>query len=474
MNIHKYSAEYALSDIYSLKVNGQDVPVLKTNVSDFATIDASEADGELAFELTVNVVDELSPDGVKVSPSGRNIKANVCGNTVKFTVTQFDHLAVEVGGVRNNFVMFFNDENEVKKVSTFTDFYAAGANGEEIAREEIDKDDPNVLYFPAGGVYEVGMLELKSNQTMFIESGAIVRGAIYTLDAENVRITGGGILDADKNLLKTEDLTVADGIASYHTIQTNNTKNVVIENITIINPPSWVVVLGGSENVLCNNVRILGYFVSTDGIDVVGTSNVLIRKCFIQDNDDSIVIKSFNHPWAKGGNWQQDVVNVLSEKNTFMGHTDGSIFEIGHEIFCDRVDNIIFRDSEVISCHGFGAVFSLQHCGCAEITNVLYENITLDHCYDKLLNLRTMWSRYSKMYSPTEKFGHVDGVTFRNIHWHTTTFNEGYTISLIGGADADHIVENVLFDGFYVDDKRAECIEDLNIFVRNCKGIEFK
>lgn len=473
MNIHQYSNEYALSDIYSLTANGQNVPVLKTNVSDFATIDASDADGSIEFVLTVKTVETLNQNDVKVSPSGRNIKADVSGNSVKFLVDRFDHLAVEIGSVRQDFVLFFNDESEVKKVAAFTDFYAVGANGENLVREEIDKDDINVLYFAAGGVYEVGMLELKSNQTMFIESGAVVRGAIYTVDAENVRITGGGILDADKDLCNAMGLTVADGIASYHTIQTNNSKNIVIENITIINPPCWVVVLGGSENVLCNNVRILGFFTSTDGIDVVGTSNVLIRKCFIQDNDDSIVIKSFQHPWAKGDNWQQDVVNVLCEKNTFMGHTGGSIFEIGHEIFCDRVDNIIFRDSEVISCHGFGAVFSLQHCGCAEITKILYEDITIDHCYDKLLNLRTMWSRYSKMYSPTEDFGHVDGVTFRNIYWQTTTFNEGYTVSLIGGADAEHIVENILFDGFYVDGKRAECIEDLNIFVRNCKNIEF-
>ena len=60
---------------------------------------------------------------------------------------------------------------------------------------EVPSED--VIYFGCGE-HNVGRIELKSGQTVFIDKGAVVYGEIYAIDAENVKIIGKGILDHSK------------------------------------------------------------------------------------------------------------------------------------------------------------------------------------------------------------------------------------------------------------------------------------
>ena len=97
----------------------------------------------------------------------------------------------------------------------------------------------NTLYF-GKGVHEIGVLELKSNQTVFIDEGALVYGCIHATDAENIKILGRGILDNSKNKEKIlfnvnaennrQDVGNAERI---HTVQLNYCKNIEIDGITI-------------------------------------------------------------------------------------------------------------------------------------------------------------------------------------------------------------------------------------------------
>jgi len=58
------------------------------------------------------------------------------------------------------------------------------------------RNDPNIIYYgpgihkPAGSV-----INLKSNQTLYLAGGAVVQAGINVLDSENVTIRGRGILD---------------------------------------------------------------------------------------------------------------------------------------------------------------------------------------------------------------------------------------------------------------------------------------
>ncbi len=62
----------------------------------------------------------------------------------------------------------------------------------------LDNEENEVIYFE-GGIHEVGVLNLNSNQTIFIDEGAVVYGCINSYKSQNIKILGKGILDNSKN-----------------------------------------------------------------------------------------------------------------------------------------------------------------------------------------------------------------------------------------------------------------------------------
>jgi hypothetical protein len=99
--------------------------------------------------------------------------APVCnGRTLKFTLSHPGQYIVELDGWHNALHIFFNP------IDSF----------------QVDLNDPDVIYFPAG-VHHPGLITLKSNQTLYLHPDAVVYGSVLAIQAENVRILGYGILD---------------------------------------------------------------------------------------------------------------------------------------------------------------------------------------------------------------------------------------------------------------------------------------
>ena len=149
---------------------------------------------------------------------------------------------------------------------------------------------------------------------------------IYAFEQQNIAITGEGTLDSqaatngvwnswDKtrrairaslsrkdstNLVAmgNRDVPVEDrvfGEGHYlrpYFIQPTRCRNVLIEGVTILNSPMWVI-----SPLYCTNVTIHGVTVeasgaNTDGCDPDSCTDVLIKDCNFSDGDDCIAIKS--------------------------------------------------------------------------------------------------------------------------------------------------------------------------------------
>ena len=104
------------------------------------------------------------------------------------------------------------------------------------------------------------------------------------------------------------------------------------------------------------------------------------------------------------------------------------------------------------------------------VSDVQFENIRIEHCYDKLIDFRISHSRYS---SDAER-GHIRDVTLRDIHWTRTRFNLGYTVSLIGGWDEDHRIENVSIENFVLDGVPIHDLDQLEICTRHCRNLRLQ
>jgi Glycosyl hydrolases family 28 len=240
--------------------------------------------------------------------------------------------------------------------------------------------------FAPGHLYEAGVITLRDNETLHIPTGAIVRGRIR-VEGDHVRISGGGILDLDHKTWNSPDgrALVADCVEDLR-----------IDGLTIVNPPCWMVVLGGCKDVQMRDLVLLGKGYATDGIDVVGSSNVRASDGLIISGDNCIAVKSFKgyDGGAVRGSWARDVHYVTFEHFLLGNHLAGSAMEIGHELNVDFITDITFRDIEVAHVHDHAAAFSIHNADRAAVDRVIYERVTVNHCFDKLIDFRVVKSRW--------------------------------------------------------------------------------
>jgi len=203
------------------------------------------------------------------------------------------------------------------------------------------------------GTFVTGAIHLKSNVNLFLSAGATVKFSknpkdylpviftrwegtelmnyspfIYAFEQSNIAVTGDGTLDgqsgndawwpwngranygwkegdpnqrADRNALMkmgetgvpvSERIFGAGHYLRPQFIQPYRCKNVLIENVRIINSPMWEIHPVLSTNVTVRGVKISSHGPNNDGCDPESCDDVLIENCDFDTGDDCIAIKS--------------------------------------------------------------------------------------------------------------------------------------------------------------------------------------
>ena len=175
------------SDVYSVKVNGQDVWTEKfrtsMNIAEFpdwfmdpytkVQQEIHQASFSCSGEVQISIRVPNAITTVSIHPLSRGIKADVQDNIVTFSIPGPENLSVEINSLPPLFIF---------------------ANPAEY--EEISPNLPGVLYF-GPGVHRPGYIALKDNETVYIAAGAVVYGSIRASGVHNIRVTGRGILDGE-------------------------------------------------------------------------------------------------------------------------------------------------------------------------------------------------------------------------------------------------------------------------------------
>lgn len=190
------------------------------------------------------------------------------------------------------------------------------------------------------GEWFTGPIHFKSNVHLKLERGAIISFSdkfedylpvvftrwegnecynysplIYAPDCENIAITGQGKLvgngarwwlwkqtqhdaakelyDAEYNGIKVKDRVFGreEGLRPQF-IQPINSKNILIEGITIVDGPMWTIHPVYCENTIIRDLKIITDGPNTDGINPDSCKNMLIENCDFETGDDCIAIKS--------------------------------------------------------------------------------------------------------------------------------------------------------------------------------------
>lgn len=185
----------------------------------------------------------------------------------------------------------------------------------------------------SSGTFITGTLELKSNITLNLEQGAILRGSgdmqdyryngfyhnemketlslLYAIDQHDIHITGEGIIDLSGDAfmdyskvfhpeylpekLSFEQFNETECFVKERPNQPiffHNCHNIKIDGIKIINSPCWTISISTSKHInishltIVNNMRVP----NSDGIHISASSDVIITDCSLYCGDDCIAL----------------------------------------------------------------------------------------------------------------------------------------------------------------------------------------
>jgi hypothetical protein len=431
---YAYPPDSPGSKSFKVRASGMEVFVYRTSAGEFAAF---------AFTGAASIEIETSgpAGGVRIAPARHKVVPVVDGNCIRFSIPRPMNLLIEIEGLPQLFL--FADAPD----SSLPDPNAQG-----------------VRCFRAGRLYDAGEIRLRDGETLYIEGGAVVRGWVRATSAEGVRIAGRGLLDGGAG---------QQGAGHHRSILLEGCRNSVVQDIVMIEPTGWMTVLGACRDVTVRNVKELSDTGGTDGIDIVGSSRILVENCFLRNGDDCIAVKSLDlrpHDSDATMDYTADVEDVEIRGCAFLAALGGQAMEIGHELRTASVRDIRFRDCDVLGVHGFGAPFGIHNADRATISDILYEDIRVEHYYNKLIEFRVIRSRWSK----DEQRGRIRDVTLRNIDITVSIYNPGYSCSVIGGRDARHTVENIRFENIRLNGKPAASEDDLDLYCKHAKNIRFQ
>ena len=388
-------------------------------------------------EVCIEVVLSKNAGKVVVRPQRLGIVAETEERRVSFSLTGPQYLQIEIEGVPLLYIYAMP-------------FAKAAPEG------------PHVRRFEGGKIHDVGMLTLESGEICWIDAGAVVRGSIRTAYSTGVIIGGYGVLDGgiwEERGEGRKKAIVFDVCTHGH-----------VENILMLSPCNWMVVLGDCSDMKVHGVRQIADSVSSDGVDIVGSRRVRISGCMLHNGDDNIAIKALNdNPGQNHELWHSNVEDVVVSGCCFYNTHGGSAMEIGYETSTDHIRNIRFEDIDVLAVHNFGSVFGIHTGDRARVENITWENIRVEHHYDKLVDFRVLWSRWNR----DESRGCVRNIRFRNISVVQIPPNVGYTVSVIAGFSTEHTVSDVIFENFVLGGRRVQNADHLDLVTRHAHNLMF-
>jgi len=348
----------------------------------------------------------------RIRPFSYNIHPTLDHHTIHFTLDRPRNLSIELDSdIFHNLQLF------------------AGAPE---TPENPSAPDTNTIYY-GPGLHQVGTVHLTSNEQVYLAGGAVVEGQFLIEHAENVHISGRGILLQRSSPHRT---------GRRDALLINFSKNISIEGLIVL-PNTYTVLIGSSQHVLISNLKSFSAGGNNDGIDVFCSRDVLIDNVFMRNSDDCIAI--YGHRWNYYGNTR----NITVRHSTLWADVAHPILvgTHGDPAQPDTLEVLRFEDIDILDQQEH----QLDYQGCMSldagdsnlIRNVQFDDIRVeDFRQGQLVNLRIM---YNKKYNTAPGKG-IGDILFNNIRYTGTHAS----LSIIAGYDDAHPIRNITFRNLHI------------------------
>lgn len=324
--------------------------------------------------------------------------------------------------------------------------------------------DGGTVYIPKG-VFVSGALYLKSNMTLKIEKGGILKGSASpddylpmilnrfegwemktyasllnagtlnrngTYNVKNLRITGGGTISGGGKRLGDAMIKAAGMRSRGRLVCLMNCQNVSIDNVTVTEPPCWTIHYIYSNNVSCHDLTIVTNGIRNgDGIDPDSSTDCYIFNCTFDTGDDCIAIKSGKNP--------EGFFVAKPTKNVRITDCD---FKRGHGISIGSEMSGGVSDVLVQDCKAGALLHGMQIKGTKERGGYV-KNVTVTDC--ELLQI-TIFSavNYNNDGEAAPEPPTFENFSFQNIDLSKAPIKDA-VIDINGFKDPAHRLRNVNF-----------------------------
>ncbi|HEY4789099.1 MAG TPA: glycoside hydrolase family 28 protein [Bacteroidales bacterium] len=366
-----------------------------------------------------------------------------------------------------------------------------GAKGDDATintaaiQKAIDACTPGGTVYIPKGTFLSGALFLKSDMTLYIAEGGILKGSenindYYPLiptrfegwevksfaslitagkldrsgnyNIRNISICGQGtILGGGQTLGKA--WTAAEGARSRgRLICIMNCENLNIQGLKVLNSPCWTIHYTYSKNITIHDLTIVSTASNGDGIDPDSSTDSYIFNCSFSTGDDCIAIKSGKNP--EGNMIDKPCVNVRITDCIFIkGHS----LAIGSEI-SGGVKNVFIQDCKI------GALDNGLRIKTNKFRGGYVENVTVKDC-DLLKILVTTQYTPNNDGAAAPDLSYVRNLEFSNLNMNDAAIKKP-VISVDGFDDPEHYFKGLVF-------KNITLPDNANISIKYCNNVLF-
>lgn len=432
---------------------GKQRPYSQSEWAGFVSVSADEA-------LTFRVKRKKDFSLACVRPLSKNVETDIIDGEVVFVLKEYGSYVLEFGDTHNVLHIFFDPIKEYPEAKNATLYFGRG------------------MHFP-------GVINLRDNDTVYIDREAIVFGSIFARNVKNVKIFGGGIIDNS-----CEERLAENGYEEYTkgTFRIYGCTDIEVSDIILTNSSTWALSMFSCSRITVDSVKIVGHWrYNTDGIDVVNSDNVNIRNCFIRSFDDTVSIKAiYDHP--------KPIENVTVD-NCVLWCGWGKTCEIGIETSATEYKNIVFKNCDAI--HNASGVMTVSNGNHADMHSILFENVNVELQKDTELQvLQTadgqkyddggqrqrvnlivnsnepyairQISRDKLVRGFSDRLGNIHDVTYRNLRIFTDDPQARPIIRMVS-VDNGLVFRNFRFENVYINGER---VKDLTAFETELKNVE--
>jgi hypothetical protein len=464
------------SDFPSVEVNGVHIDTVGT--------DLNVGYAHFAFEGTVTVEVNVREtiNSFDLSPHRYGIHATANGKALLFQISRPRKLHLKINNLARFFI--FADALEVDPTQLGQPgvydlgSYEVLSSLDSVQTRKIQRaiDDvaskKGILYVPPG-IYRSGELKVKSDLTLYLAPGAIIKGTgevedyprgefgtqlIYMLDCQNVKIRGRGVIDGQGRALRFSTNNSSDGRMKL--IRSRRARDCMVGGVILRDAGTWAVHLIESEDLRFNDYKLISntpyddsdfpWEMNTDGFDPDNSSHIIIENGFVSCGDDAIAVK------LRYGN-RSDMDDIQFRNNVVW--TVKSALKIGTEVYDKKMTNVIFENNEVIYADRGIVVYCYRG---ATIENPRWINNYFEFIGG---NIKRMHMEI-KIQDNGGK-GYLNDVLIKNNTFERISQNQ----SRLRGLDNTHVINGITLDNLVIAGKKCMSLEDgqilTNKYVRN-------